>query len=79
MNSSSPKRFCNCMAACLFLTALGMAASAGAQSPRAGLGSVPYPGGVTFRVWAPTAAAAAVAASERPRPPLAAAMFCCCC
>ena len=32
-----------------------------AQSSRPGLGSVPYPGGITFRVWAPNATAAAVA------------------
>ena len=34
---------------------------ASAQSPRPGLGSLPYPGGVTFRVWAPNAESAAVA------------------
>ena len=44
------------LAALLFSSAL-----AAAQSPRPGLGSIPYPGGVTFRVWAPNAESAAVA------------------
>ena len=37
------------------------ALSAPAQSAQPGLGSLPYPGGVTFRVWAPNAHSAAVA------------------
>ena len=36
-------------------------AAAFAQSPRPGLGSIPYEGGTTFRVWAPFAQSAAVA------------------
>ena len=37
------------------------ASSACAQSSRPGLGALPYPGGTTFRVWAPFAESAAVA------------------
>jgi len=31
-----------------------------APSTRPGMGSIPFPGGVTFRAWAPDASAAAV-------------------
>lgn len=41
------------------LLALG-APPAFAQSARPGMGSIPYPGGVTFRVWAPDAATVTV-------------------
>ena len=34
-----------------------------AMSSRAGMGAVPYAGGVTFRVWAPFASAVSVAGS----------------
>ena len=37
-----------------------LVSSAFAQSSRSGLGSIPYPGGATFRVWAPNAASVAV-------------------
>jgi 1,4-alpha-glucan branching enzyme len=35
-----------------------------APSERPGMGSVPFPGGVTFRVWAPNASAAAVSLAQ---------------
>src|SRR5579863_8644689 len=35
-----------------------------APSTRPGMGSVPFPGGVTFRVWAPDASAAAVVLAQ---------------
>ena len=35
-----------------------------APSTRPGMGSVPFPGGVTFRVWAPNASAAAVSLGQ---------------
>ncbi len=35
-----------------------------APSPRPGMGSVPFPGGVTFRVWAPDASAVAVSLAQ---------------
>jgi 1,4-alpha-glucan branching enzyme len=35
-----------------------------APSERPGMGSTPFPGGVTFRVWAPDASAAAVSLAQ---------------
>ena len=54
MNKSSPACAVALMLAAVFAPAF-------AQSPRSGLGSIPYPGGVAFRVWAPNATSAAVA------------------
>ena len=45
------------------LAALLLALPLAAQSNRPGLGSLPYPGGVTFRVWAPHASAVHVRGS----------------
>ena len=59
MNHPSSKRFGIRASAFLFIAALSCAAFA--QSPRPGLGATVYPGGVTFRVWAPNATSAAVA------------------
>ncbi|MGZ5004963.1 MAG: alpha-amylase family glycosyl hydrolase, partial [Chthoniobacterales bacterium] len=47
--------------ACLAISALlGSVSSAHAQSARSGWGSIPYNGGVTFRVWAPNASSVRV-------------------
>jgi 1,4-alpha-glucan branching enzyme len=35
-----------------------------APSTRPGMGSIPFPGGVTFRVWAPDATGAAVSLAQ---------------
>jgi 1,4-alpha-glucan branching enzyme len=42
------------------LASVLLVSSSFAQSSRSGLGSIPYPGGATFRVWAPNAASVAV-------------------